>query len=155
MLRAVLAVLVVLAILAVSQPAIQQGRQDHAATLLAEEVEGFVDESEDLVRTDEAVDGPGARRIVTIELPASQRFSAGASYVEIIGDTPSSIEWAVHGGATQRTLLEDLALQTPDGDPLRLERAGDHRLLLTLTGSPGDPVVEVSRFEPPGGEEDA
>lgn len=155
MLRAVLAVLVVLAILAVSQPAIQQGRQDHAATLLAGEVEDFVEQSEDLVRTDEAVDGPGARRIVTIELPASQRFSAGASYVEISGGVPSSVEWAVDGGATQRSLLEDLTLQTPEGGSLRLERAGDHRLLLALAGSPGDPVVEVSRFPPPGGEKDA
>lgn len=155
MLRAVLAVLVVVAILAVSQPAIQQGRQDHAATLLAAEVEAFVDEGKDLVRTDEAVDGPGARRIVTVELPAAQRFSAGASHVEITGGEPSTVEWAVEGGATRRTVLERLDLQTVDCDPLRLERPGDHRLLLTLVGSPGDPVVEVRRFEPDGGGEDA
>lgn len=155
MLRAVLAVLAIVAILAVSQPAIQQGRQDHAATQLSAEVEAFVEEGTDLVRTDEAVDGPGARRIVSIELPASQRFSAGAGYVEITGGDPSTVEWAVEGGPARRTLLENLDLHTPDGEPLRLERSGDHRLLLKLVGSPGDPVVEVSRFEPPDGDENA
>lgn len=152
MIRAVLAVLVVVAILAVSQPAIQQGRQDHAATLLADEVERFVEESRDLRRTDEVTDGPGARRILTLELPESQRFSAGTSHVEIAGGDRSTIEWAVDGGGTQRRLLEDLGLRTPDGSPLRLERPGEHRLLLRLVGSPTNPVVEVGRFEPPGGE---
>lgn len=155
MLRAVLAVLVVLAILALSQPAIQQGRHDHAATLLADEADAFVEESRNLVRTDEAVDGPGARRIVTVELPAAQRFSAGANYVEISGGETPRIEWAVDGGATQRRLLEDLRLRISDGDTLRLEGSGDHRLLLRLTGPSGDPVVDVSRFEPPGGDGDA
>lgn len=155
MLRAVLAVLVVAAIVAVTQPAIQQGRQDHASTLLADEVDALLDQGRDLVRTDEATAGPGARRIVTVELPSPQRFSSGASYVEIDGDDPSTVEWAVEDGRSQRRVLDGLRLRTPDGEPLRLERPGDHRLVLGLAGSPGNPVVDVRRFEPPGDPEDA
>ena len=152
MLRAVLAVLVVAAIIAVSQPVVQQGRQDHAATLLADEVDDLVDAARDLVATDEAVDGPGARRIVTVTLPASRRFSAGANYVELTGGNAPVIEWAVDGSAPERRTIDGLRVRTPDGAPLRLAGEGDHRLVLRLTGPAGDPVVRVSRFEPAGGE---
>lgn len=151
MLRAALAVLIVVAILGVSQPAIQHGRQDHAATLLADEVEEFVDASRDLVRTDEAVAGPGARRIVTITVADGQRFSAGGDYVEITGGDTPTVEWAVEGGRSHRQRLSDLRIRTPEGEPLRLQRSGDHRLVLTLTGPAGDPIVRVRRFDPRGG----
>lgn len=155
MIRAVLAVLVVVAILAVSQPTLQQGRIDHSATLLADEVEQLVQQGQDLVRTDEAIGGPGARRIVTIDLPASGRFAAGTNSVEIQGGRPSTIEWAVEGSTTRRRVLESLRLRTPAGEPLVLARGGEHRLLLTLRGSPGDPIVDVSRFDPAGGDSSA
>lgn len=155
MLRAVLAVLVIAAIVAVSQPAIQSGRQDHAATLLADEADGLVDNARDLVKTDEAINGPGARRIVTVELPAAQRFSAGANYVEITGGDTPTVEWAVDGGRTHRRVVEGLRIRTPNGAPLRLEGEGERRLVLGLTGPAGDPVVTVERFEPPGGDRDA
>lgn len=155
MLRAVLAVLVIAAILAVSQPVIQGGRQDHAATLLAAEVDDLVGSARDLVRTDEAVAGPGARRIVTVDLPPPRRFSAGANYVEMTGGRTPTVEWAVEGGATHRRVLEYARFRTADGEPLRLEGTGEHRLVLSLTGRPGDPVVLVERFEPPGGDGDA
>lgn len=155
MLRAVLAVLVIAAILAVSQPVIQGGRQDHAATLLAEEVDGLEKAARDLVRTDEAVAHPGARRIVTVELPELRRFSAGANYVAVAGGKTSTVEWAVGGGGSHRRILEDARFRTPGGEPLRLEGTGDRRLVLSLTGPPGDPVVLVERFEPPGGDVDA
>lgn len=152
MLRAVLAVLVVLALLAVSQPLITQGRQEHAATLLGDEVEGLIDESRDLVATDEAVNGPGARRIVGVELPPAGRFSAGAHHVEIHGGATPTVEWAVDGGRTHRRVLEGLRYRTPDGEPLRIAGEGTRRLVLRLTGPPGDPIVAVDRFEPPGDE---
>lgn len=155
MLRAVLAVLLVAAILAVSQPVIQQGRQDHAATLLGDEVDELVEQAVDLVATDEATDGPGARRIVTIELPAERRFSAGANYVVIDGGTPSTVEWAIDDGTTHRRVLEDVRLRTPDGDRLHVRGSGRQRLLLSLDGRPGQPVVEVSRFQPVSGDGDA
>lgn len=155
MIRAVLAVLVVLAIFGVSQPVIQQGRQDHAATLLAEEVDEFVEQSQDLVRTDEAVGGPGARRIVTVELPADRRFSAGASYLEIDGGARPTVEWATEGGDRRRRVLDGLSIRTPGDGPLRLERSGTHRLLLSLGGSPGEPIVDVDRFDPTGGDSNA
>ena len=155
MLRAVLAVIVVAAILAVSQPVVQQGRQDHAATVLADEVDGLVEQARDLVKTDEAVDGAGARRIVTLELPASQRFAAGADYVEITGGETPTIEWAVDGGNAHRRVFDGLRVRTSGGEPLRLAGDGEQRVLLALTGPPGDPVVEISRFEPPGGDNDA
>lgn len=155
MLRAVLAVLVIAAILAVSQPVIQGGRQDHAVTLLAGEVDDLTDAARDLVRTDEAVAGPGARRIVTVELPKPGRFSAGANYVEVDGGQPSTIEWAVDGGAAQRRVVEDVHFVTQNGEPLRLEGGADRRLVLSLTGSPGDPTVRVERFEPSDSDDDA
>lgn len=155
MLRAVLAILVIAAIVAVSQPVIQGGRQDHAATLLAGEVDGLTDAARDLVRTDEAVAGPGARRIVTVELPKPGRFSAGANAVEIDGGQPSTIEWVVDGGTTHRRVLEDVRFRTAEDESLRLEGTGEQRVVLSLTGSAGDPTVRIERFEPPDGDDDA
>lgn len=150
MLRAVLAVLVVLAIVGVSQPVISQGRQDHAATLFADEVGEFIETAEDLRKRDEAIRGPGARRIATVELPASDRFSAGAVYVEIRPGEPGTVEWAVEDGPTERRSLAGLDAETPNGDPVRLEAEGEHRLELRLTGPRTDPTVIVERFTPPG-----
>lgn len=153
MLRAVLAVLIVAALLAVSQPLITQGRQEHAATLLGEEIDDLVGESRDLIATDEAVNGSGARRIVGVELPPARRFSAGANYVEINGGETPAVEWAVDGGRARRRVLEGLRYRTPDGESLRLAGEGSRRLVLRLVGPPGDPVVAVKRFEPPGDED--
>lgn len=152
MLRAVLAILVVAALLAVSQPVVSGGRQEHAATLLADEVDDLVGDARDLVRTDEAVDGPGARRIVALELPRSGRLVAGTRYVEITGGEAPIVEWAVDGGTAHRRVFENLRVRTPDGDPIRIEGEGTRRLVLGLTGPAGDPIVAISRFEPSDGD---
>jgi len=155
MLRAVLAVLLAAAILTVSHPIIQQGRQEHAATLLAEEVDDLVAEAKDLVATDEATGGPGARRIVTLDLPTSGRFSAGANAITIDGGPPPRVEWAVEDGRTERRILEDVRLRTPDDDPLVVRGSGQERLLLALDGRPGEPVVEISHFQSGASDADA
>lgn len=165
MIRTVLAVALAAALLAVSQPVIQQGARERTAAAIADEVDRVVERAAHLVATDDAVARPGARRIVTVTIPERGRFAAGVDFLSFEprvdggerdlddrddADGTSAIAWALDGGDRRERLLERIALETPDGDPLSLSEPGRHRLVLSLRGSNANPRVHVSRFDPGG-----
>lgn len=162
MIRTVLAVALAAALLAVSQPAIQQAGRERTATAVAEEVDHLVERADRLVATDDAVSSPSARRIVTVTLPEGGRFTAEVdllSFEPRVGgddrddaDATSAISWAIDGGDRHVRLLERVRLGTDDGDPLLLSEPGRHRLVLSLRGSSANPIVHVRRLDPGGGD---
>lgn len=161
MIRTVLAVALAAALVAVSQPAITQAGRERTATTVASEVDRFVERAEDLRDTDDAVAGPGARRIVTLSLPEDRRFAAGVDRVSfeprVGGDdrddanASSAIAWVIGGGDRHERVLERVRLDTPDGTPLVLSEPGHHRLVLSLRGSSANPTVHVRRLDPGDG----
>jgi Tfp pilus assembly protein FimT len=160
MIRTVLAVALAAALVAVSQPAIQQAGRERTATTVADEVDRFVERAEHLIDTDDATARPGARRIVTIDLPEDGRVAAGVDRLSfeprLDGDdrtdatATSAITWVIDGGDRHERVLERVRLETTDGSPLRLSEPGQHRLVLSLRGSSANPSVHVQRFEPGG-----
>lgn len=159
MIRTVLAVALAAALVAVSQPAIQQAGRERTATTVADEVDRFVERAEHLIDTDDAVARPGARRIVTLHLPDDGRFGAGVDRLSfeprLDGDdrddanATSAVAWVIDGGDRHRRVLERVRLETT-GDGLTLTEPGRRRLVLSLRGSSAHPGVHVERFEPGG-----
>jgi len=148
--RTVLAVLLATALLAVSLPALDDARQERAATAVATDIDALQRAAGDLLAADDPTDGAGARRVFTFRLPARQWTNAGIEQVTITpraDGTPASVSWRVDGDRTMSRPLPGLPLQTPTGAPLRLQSQGRHRLVLALSGTPGSPVVTVRRLK--------
>lgn len=146
MIRVVLAVVLTLALLATSLPAIESARIDRTERVLQDDIAGVDDAAMDLRRTDEHVDGPGARRVVEIELPEHGWTAAGVEQVTIPGNgTPPSYRIAERPGRVVGT--ESKLVRPEDREPITLRNPGRHRLLLTLSERDGERVVVIERFE--------
>ncbi len=149
MIRAVLATLLAVALVGASLPAIDEGRRDHAETVVGTELDRVERAAGDLLASDDPTD-VGARRVITLNLPTRSWADADVDAVTIRGgrDAPAArFTWRVAGGQRRVRNLPDLPLRTPDGDPLPLESAGRHRLVLSLDGPRTAPVVTVRRFK--------
>lgn len=146
MIRVVLAVVLALALLATSLPAIESARADRTERILQDDIDGLDDAAMDLRRTDEHVDGPGARRVVEIELPEQGWGAAGVERVRIPGNgTAPSYRLAERPERIVGT--ESKLVRPEDREPITLRDPGRHRLLLTLGERDGERVVVVERFE--------
>ncbi len=142
MIRVVLAAVLLVAVAGVGTAAIETGRHDRTATRLDAGVERVERAARLLVdRADPTAAGvPGARRTVTVRLPARSLSSAGVASFALRGDA-DTVTYRVRGGRTRRHALP-VDLRTLGG-PVKLRTAGRHRLRLGLVGPPT--VVRVSR----------
>lgn len=150
MIRAVLCVVLAVALVAVSIPAIDAARRDHTETLVRLELREFTQAARNLLETDDPVRGAGARRIVVLSLPEESWSDAGVDSVTIETGWNGSgghLTWAVKGGRRQTRRLQDVPIHTVRGDPIVLKSAGKHRLVLTLDGTAAEPFVTVRRFK--------
>lgn len=159
MLRAVFAVTLAVAMLAVTVPAMETAGVATADTRTETAVETVIDEMRALAISEDPVpkNHQGARRFVTVRLPARSWTTAGVEYVSIDGapgePSPSSnrtaFAWKVTGGTMQTTHVPSLRIRASarDGNgPLVLERGGRHRLRLSLVAADGErPLVVVDR----------
>lgn len=147
MIRVVLAVVLTTALLGVSLPAIDEARQDHTETVVRTELQRVERTAERLVNTDDPAED-GARRVVTLHLPARSWSGVGVDSVALAGERNGSagrVTWTVAGGTRHVRHVTDFTLRTDDG-PLTLGSAGSHRLVFTLDGTDTDPVVTVRQF---------
>lgn len=155
MLRAVIAVLLAVAILAASQPAIDRSRVAHADTRVEAEMTALRTAIADLLTSDDPVPvgTPGARRTVTISLPGRSWASAGVERVVLGPDCcdRDRLVWEVTRGRAA-ALAVPVDLRGVDGGPVVLERAGHHRLVATLIRDRGEVAVVIHRlsFNPEG-----
>ncbi|MFC7226045.1 hypothetical protein N0B31_01415 [Salinirubellus salinus] len=135
----VLGVVLAAALVGVSLPALEVAdrtgaatRTEATATDLAATVERFA-ATNDPVRAGE----PGARRVVTIHLPAGASLRIG-----------TRLRWRAGGQRGDARLAP--AIETP-GDGVLTLAGGTHRLRLGYVRRPAGPVVTVRRFKPEAG----
>lgn len=135
MIRVALAAVLLVAVAGTAAAAIETGRHDRTAARLDAGVERIERAARLLVdRADPTATGvPGARRVVTVRLPARSLSSAGVASVALRGET-DAVTYRVRGGRTRRHALP-VDLQTPGG-PVDLRAAGRHRVRLGLVGPP-------------------
>ncbi len=152
MIRLVLAVVLTLALVGLSMPAV-----DRAGTVRTDERVGSdvatLDCAAAALLEHEELPPPGTagpRRIVTLSLPSPSFTWAPVDYV-VVGDAFDSgtdegrvVAYRVDGGA-ERLVHVDAPIRTAGGDPLVLRGSGEYDLVLTLErDASDDPVVVVS-----------
>lgn len=150
MIRAVLAVVLAAALLGASLPAIDDARRDHADVAVRTELDRFERAARTLLSEDDPVSGDGgARRVVVLSVPEESWTDADVAAITVASPperTGGRLTWRLRGGPQSVRRLPSVPLRTPDGDPIVVESSGRHRLVLSLDGSPADPVVTVRRF---------
>jgi hypothetical protein len=138
--RAVLAVLLTVALLAAVTPAVDEGRERRTAIHL----DRAVDRIERAARSLHAHEDPtapgvaGARRLVGVHLPERSWTAVGAR-LWIDGER-DLIGYRLDGGRTRRTRLPGVDLRTPDGRVV-LDGGSRRRLELSLVRDDGVGVV--------------
>ncbi|MFB6195367.1 MAG: ABC transporter [Haloplanus sp.] len=140
MIRAVLAVVLTVALLAAATPAIDEGRRARTATHL----NGVTDRIERATRSLLAHEDPtppamtGPRRIVRFRLPAPSWTAAGATLR--IDGARDRIGYRIDGRPPSRTSIRGIDLRTPTG-PVVYAAPGRHRLVVSLVRDDGVGVV--------------
>lgn len=135
MIRVVIAVVVATALLAASLPAVDSARADRTAAQLDGELAALSDSAASLVDRDDATATglPGARRVVSLTIPARSWTAAGVDSVTVGCRDECrrpTVSYTLDNGRTRRVHL-DLPLVVADG-PLVFRASGTHRLTLTL-----------------------
>lgn len=159
MLRAVLAVVLAVALLGVAMPAVDEARADRTSHLAAGELSRLSERTTGLAATEEVGPDATARRVVSLSVPGAGFTTAPLEYVAVGGvpdcgrprDTAEGdvVAYRLRGGAPQvRHVPVDLRVVTGgrvrgDEDPLVLR--GDAHLTLSLVSRGGERTVLVRR----------
>jgi hypothetical protein len=146
MFRAVLAVLLASALLAVSVPVVDSARVTHAETRTETALQRLGSAATALADANDVApnDRPGARRYHTMSLP---RESWGTAGLDALRFPPPATErrpaWRVIGGNWTTTTTSTRLVGPRDGMTLR--EGGSTRVVLALEEHRGRPVVVVTR----------
>ncbi|MFW5948386.1 MAG: DUF7311 family protein [Halolamina sp.] len=149
MIRALLAVTLAAALLAASLPAVESAAADRTAASLDREVDRIERGGASLLAEEDV----GARRVVSVSLPAASLAGAGVDSFALGCGQRCSVSYTLSTGAA-RTRRLDVPLATPEGT-IRFATPGVHRLSLRLidgddrsdeaaTNDDAGPVVAVS-----------
>ncbi|MFC6836509.1 DUF7311 family protein [Halomarina ordinaria] len=135
-LRVVLAVLLTVALVGVSLPAIDRAGVAASDAALDRRADGLATAAENVCLDSAPVapGTPGARRSVPVTLPERSLARAGVERVRI---DAGGVHWRVRGAPP-----DDRRFDVPvvvDADPLVLRGAGTHRLSLTCERRPDHP----------------
>lgn len=137
MIRVLLAVALAAALLSASLPAVESAAADRTAASVDRDIDAIRHAGASLLATDD----PGARRVVTVSLPAGSLTAAGVQSLTIACRPHCTVRYTLERGAS-RTRRLGLPLATPDG-AVGLGTPGDHRLTLGLGGGDDGRVVTV------------
>lgn len=139
--RTVLAVVLAVALLAASLPAVEDARRRRSADLVGAEVESL---SRDLGRfasvNDATRDVPGARLVVAIRLPGRSLSSVPVALFALDGEA-DAVEYRLHGGRNRRRSLPVDLRVAGDGTRLEVGEPGPHRLRFSFRLIKSRPVV--------------
>lgn len=146
MIRVVVTVLVALALVAASLPAIEHAAADRSDAQVRAAIDDVDAAATDLARSEEAAPGTtGARRVVTVEIPRERPTAAAVERVTI---APEGRRYRYRiDGRSPESVRGTVPVYTLDGEPLVLREAGRHRLVLALVRVEGSRRVVVARFE--------
>lgn len=144
MIRVVVTVLVAGAILAAALPVIEHEARDRSDAEARAAIQAIDDAATDLVRTEEAVPGTvGARRAVTVELPARGLAAAEIQHLTVSA-TGHTYSYQVTD-RSPRTVQGRTPVWTLDGEPLVLRGDASHELVLALVTEAGERRVVIAR----------
>lgn len=142
MIRVVVSVLLGLAILAASVPAVEHAGAERSDATVRAALDDLDDAAVELAREEEFAPGaPGPRRIATVELPRDGLASAPVEYVRV-DPADRSYRYRV-AGRRERSVRARAPLATPDGAPLELTGPGEHRLRLALAPAGSDRCADL------------
>lgn len=151
MIRTILAVVLALAIVSLSVPAIDHGATVGTERGLEADLATLETQATELVEEEERppAGDPGPQRVVTITLPAGSPTAAGVDYVAVGDSLEAStdtddrpiVTYRLEGGP-ERIVHVDAPIE-PAGEPVVLRGSGDRELRLTLESEAGERVVVV------------
>jgi hypothetical protein len=136
--RAVLAVVVALALFAAATPAVDDARESRSDRVVRADLTSVERAATSLLATEEPTPGAGARRLVTVRVPDATWTTARVDWIAI-GGRPDADESSPHvlsyalAGRPPRTVLLPVPVHTR-GEPLVLDGPGTFELELTLRG---------------------
>ncbi|QKY21602.1 hypothetical protein B4589_014915 [Halolamina sp. CBA1230] len=137
MIRALLAVALAAALLAASFPAVESAAADRTAAGLDRDVGRLERAGASLL----AADDPGARRVVTVSIPAGSLVAVGVDTFAVGCEPACAVRYTLQNDAT-RTRRLTLPLALPDGT-VRFGTPGEHRLTLGLVDGDDGRAVTV------------
>lgn len=145
MIRAVLAVALAAALVALALPAIDDARERRADRQVRAEVAAIERAADSLLAADETSPGPGAKRVLSLSLPEASWTVAGVENFAVRGGAGhpgrrSAVSYVV--GGRSRRIAVDAPLYVPDC-PVSLAGGGDRRVVLELVRVDGRPAVAV------------
>lgn len=140
MIRAVLAAVVAAALLAAALPAVESVRTDRTSAAMERSVERIERAGNGLLASDAA--DAGARRVVSVSLPARSLASAGVERFTVSCSPDCAVRYRLAGGLAERHRVRSVPLATPEG-PVRFSKPGTHRLALGLARENGSRIVTV------------
>ncbi|MBX0293475.1 DUF7311 family protein [Haloarcula nitratireducens] len=150
-LRLALGVALTAALLSVSAPALSTARADAADATVERQLSALAERLGTMVAIDSPTRGPGARRVVTVNLPADG--PASAAVAELRFHTRRGVgfaSWRVRDASHTRRLV-DVPIRPVDG-PFSISDSGGHRLVFALELRDGRRVVTVRRLNALEGE---
>jgi hypothetical protein len=160
MLRVVVAVALAVALLAVSLPALETARADRSEHRVEGEIDGLAAAIEDVHARESAVraGSAGARRVVTLRVPAQSWTDAGIEYVAIGGRPDRSdvddrnstvLAWRVTGREPRERRIPDVTVAgdtVGDSGSVVIREPGVHRLSVSLTECGNGTAIVVRRL---------
>lgn len=145
-LRVVVAVALLTALVAASEPAVSTARADAADGAIERQIAALTAELRSLIATDDPTPQGDARRIVEITLPARSLTSAGVDRLRFYERGGVGVaSWRI---GTQRHSERVAAVPIrSSADAGVLREAGSHRLVFSLRLSNGSRALTVDRFK--------
>lgn len=150
MIRTVLTVTLAVAILAAAAPAIEDAQVQRTETTLASDLQSVRAAATALTASEDAIEppAPGARRVVTVDLPRRD-FSAAA--VESVHIDTEGLSYQIVEGPSDTIAFDTNAHITvhprDDHEAITLTAAGRHRLSLSLRYVNTTRTIHIKRLE--------
>lgn len=149
MIRYVLAVMLTIALLAISVPAIDRGATMNSERQVDASLAEIDDEAASLIENEEVTpDGhPDPQRVVEVTLPRSTLTTEGVDHFELVPHENGSYthaRYVLEDGTTREEVIgEEIVWNDPEGnETTELGGTGDQRLaLVLLEDEDGDPIV--------------
>lgn len=139
--RTVLAVVLAVALLAASLPAVDDARRRRSANLVGVEAESLARDLGRFASVNDATrDVPGARLVVAVRLPGRSLTSVPVARFALHGEA-DTLEYRLRGGQTRRRAMPVDLRVAGAGERLALVEPGPHRLRFSLELADTGPVV--------------
>lgn len=156
MLRVVVAVVLSVSLLSVTLPAMETAGEESSARRVEADLDRLRTAINDVHAREAATrGGPGARRVVTVRIPASTWTSGGVEYVALggppgdDGDSRWDIVWQLSGNETpeRQRVGPPVAVDSESSSQLVLRDPGTHQIAVSLVERRANRTVVLDRLD--------